>query len=316
MYNKLYNQIIDHAKEENRKKGSGIYYENHHIIPDFLFLNRKRNGPRGHLDGDPNCSENLVLLTFSEHLMAHYYLYEIYKGTRYEYSAGTALQFFFVKATGNHKRQIELSDIDINFLKDMEHLRVAGCESISNARKGKMPVVDAITRDVIGSVPVDHPNVLSGKWVHHSKGRSWHSTNRKTYNGSDNPNYKEMTDERKLRVFNCIINSCEDGHLKLNKLTINLKEEFTEFNKISLRWLENNLGSIDKWINEVNSTMNTDIKYDSYHRSTTQRKIASTHSSRHRWYNNGVENFRVTDEKTFCEQHPDFVRGKIKNDQN
>lgn len=36
-YKKLYIDIISKAKSENRKKGHGVYYENHHILPKSLF---------------------------------------------------------------------------------------------------------------------------------------------------------------------------------------------------------------------------------------------------------------------------------------
>lgn len=310
MYKELYKSLIDNAREENRIKNQGIYYEQHHIIPDFLFKNRKRKGPKGHLEGNPNSSENLILLTFREHLMAHYYLYEIYKDTRYGYASGTALQFFFIKATGNHRRQINLSQVDEQFLKDMEHLRILGIESISKARIGKMPVVDAITRDKIGSVSITHPKVIAGEWIHHSKGMPGKSS--RDMSGSKNTNYKEMTLERKHRLFKCMINSCDDNYLKLNLLKQNIKKEFTEFNKISLKWVENNLGSVENWIIEANNTMNTSIKFDSYHRSEKQRSLASSHSSKHRWYNDGSKNIKVIDEETFCKLNPTFVKGKLK----
>lgn len=311
MYKKLYKQIIDQAKKENRMKNQGIYYEQHHIVPDFLFKNRKRSGPKGHLDGDPNHPSNLVLLTFSEHLMAHYYLYEIYKDTRYEYSAGSALQFFFVKATGNHKRQVHLSSVDKQLLKEMEHARVLGIKSISKARTGKMPAVDAITREKKGSVSVKHPKVLSGEWVHHSKGLPGKSA--RDMSGSKNTNFKELTQERRERMWRCVANSCQDGYLKLNLLKKNMKEEFTEFKKISLAWIRNKFGSIAILIEETNTNLGLDIKYNPYHRSKHQRKTASIHSSKHRWYNNGIINIRVTDEKEFCKEHPEFVRGKVKS---
>lgn len=310
MYKELYKSLIDNARTENRIKNQGIYYEQHHIIPDFLFKNRKRIGPKGHLDGDPNSLENLILLTFREHLMAHYYLYEIYKDTRYGYASGTALQFFFIKATGNHKRQVNLSEIDEQFLKEMEHLRLLGIESISKARTGKMPVVDAITREKIGSVSITHPKVISGEWIHHSKGIPGKSS--RDMSGSKNTNYKEMTLDRKHRLFKCMINSCDDGYLKLNLLKHNIKIEFTEFKKISLKWVENNLGSVENWVIEANNEMNTSIKFDSYHRSEKQRKIASSHSSKHRWYNDGINNIRVIDEEDFCKLNPTFVKGKLK----
>jgi hypothetical protein len=311
MYKELYKNMIDNAKKEQRMKNQGTYYEQHHIVPDFLYKNRKRTGPKGHLDGNPDGAENLILLTFSEHLMAHYYLYEIYKGTRYEYSAGSALQFFFVKATGNHKRQINLSEIDEKFLKEMEHLRLLGNESISKARKGKMPVVDAVTREKIGSVPVDHPKVLSGEWVHHSKGKPGHKNYRKQ-DGSNNNNFKELTQDRRERMWKCVVESCQEGYLKLHLLRDNMKKEFVEFKKISLAWIGNKFGSLENLINETNNNLNLNIKYDPYHRSTEQRRVAAEHSSKHRWYNNGVQNLKVTNEEEFCKDNPNYVLGRIK----
>lgn len=314
MYKELYKKIIDQAKAENRMKNQGVYYEQHHIVPDFLYKNRKRTGPKGHLDGDPDSSENLVLLTFREHLMAHYYLYEIYKDTRYAYSSGSALQFFFVKATGNHKRQVHLSEVDEQFLKEMEHLRLLGIEAISKARKGMMPVVDALTRKKQGSVPVDHPKVLSGEWVHHSKGlpSKTAAEKRKSQKGSANNNYKELTQDRRERMWKCVANSCQEGYLKLHLLGPMMKKEFTEFEKISLAWLGNKFGSLENLVKETNENLNLSIKYSPYHRSNEQRKIAAEHSAKHRWYNNGIINIRVTDEEKFTKENPDFVQGKIK----
>ena len=66
-YSELYFGIINNAKAENRKKGTcGVYYEKHHIMPDFMFKNRSRKGPAGHLLGNPNDPGNLVLLTFNK----------------------------------------------------------------------------------------------------------------------------------------------------------------------------------------------------------------------------------------------------------
>ncbi len=310
MYKELYKNIIDNARREKRMKNQGTYYEQHHIVPDFLYKNRKRTGPKGHLDGDPDSAENLILLTFSEHLMAHYYLYEIYKGTRYEYSAGSALQFFFVKATSNHKRKINLSEVDEKFLKEMEHFRLLGNECISKARKGKMPVVDAITREKKGSVPVDHPKVQSGEWVHHSKGVP--SKSGRDMTGSKNANYKELTQDRRERLWRCVANSCQEDYLKLHLLQKNMKEEFVEFKKISLAWIGNKFGSLENLIKETNKNLDLNIKYNPYHRSAEQRKVAAEHSGKHRWYNNGIKNIRVTNEEEFCKNNSGYVLGRIK----
>jgi len=67
-YEKIYNQIIKRAQSENRKKGSGVYYERHHIIPRCI--------------GGTNDTENLVLLTAREHFICHKLLCEIYLGNK------------------------------------------------------------------------------------------------------------------------------------------------------------------------------------------------------------------------------------------
>ena len=63
-----YLDIIKKAKLENRKKGLGIYYELHHILPKSLFpLWTKRKS-------------NLILLTAKEHIICHQLLSKIYGG--------------------------------------------------------------------------------------------------------------------------------------------------------------------------------------------------------------------------------------------
>lgn len=64
-WNKIYRNLISQAIIENRIKNTKIYYEKHHIIPK-------------HMGGD-NSKNNLVLLTFREHVLAHYLLWRIYK---------------------------------------------------------------------------------------------------------------------------------------------------------------------------------------------------------------------------------------------
>jgi hypothetical protein len=60
-YQRIYKQIIDRAKQQVRKKGQGVYYESHHIIPRS--------------EGGSNKKENLVLLTAKEHYIVHLLLY-------------------------------------------------------------------------------------------------------------------------------------------------------------------------------------------------------------------------------------------------
>lgn len=305
--------MIDTAKLEKRIKHSGIYYETHHIVPEFMFKQRKRTGPAGHLDGNANSVDNLVLLTFQEHLMAHYYLYETLKNTRYGYSAGSALQFFFTKATGAHVRQRALSEVDKEFLDKMAHLREIGISSISKARTGKMPVVDAITREKIGSMPVDHPKVLSGEWIHHSKGvkQTWKS---RSQVGKENGNYKEMTAQHLDRILQCVGKSLLNGtHFSVKHFSEIIKLEFTEFKKISIRWVMNNLSSAENLVAQYNQKMNTDVVYDPYYRSVSQRNNASKCNQMYAWVTNGSTNMRILKSELpeFLNTNSEYKNGRI-----
>jgi hypothetical protein len=313
MYKQLYKEIIDTAKLEKRTKNSKIYYESHHIVPEFMFKIRKRTGPKGHLDGNANSVDNLVLLTFQEHLMAHYYLYEILKDTRYGYSAGAALQFFFIKATGNHIRQRTLSEVDKKFLDEMAHLRQIGIKCISNARSGKMPVVDAITRESIGSMPVDHLKVISGEWVHHSTGKKSPNSGR-NQQGINNSNYKKMTQEHLDRIFQCVTRSLiDDTHFSVNTFSKNIKLEFTEFKKISIKWVMNNLSSVENLIAQYNQKMSTNIVYNPYYRSVLQRSRVSTQNQMYAWITDGIKDLRIlkSDMSTFLSTNTEYKNGRI-----
>jgi hypothetical protein len=68
-YQKIYNQIIERAKNENRIKGEETYYEAHHILPLCLGGEGKTKNHKHH---------NIILLTAKEHLLCHILLCEIY----------------------------------------------------------------------------------------------------------------------------------------------------------------------------------------------------------------------------------------------
>lgn len=65
-YRNVYMKIIENAKKQNRRKGDGVYYECHHILPKSLFPLWK------------NKKCNLVLLTAREHFFCHQLLEKIY----------------------------------------------------------------------------------------------------------------------------------------------------------------------------------------------------------------------------------------------
>lgn len=91
-YQRIYDQIIDRAKQEKRQKGQGIYYERHHIVPKCL--------------GGSNRKNNLILLTAKEHYIAHRLLVEIQTpGSRGYYQMLNAFSFFAAKSK-NHSRVV------------------------------------------------------------------------------------------------------------------------------------------------------------------------------------------------------------------
>ena len=63
-YRRLYIQLIENARTQNRRKTDSFKYEKHHIIPKCM--------------GGTNESTNLVLLTYREHYIAHLLLHKTY----------------------------------------------------------------------------------------------------------------------------------------------------------------------------------------------------------------------------------------------
>jgi len=268
-YLKIYKQLMTRAKQEGRKKGCGVYYEKHHIIPDFMFYARSREGQKGHLPGDPDDKVNLVLLTAREHILSHILLFKIHDGKRYGYQHGAALNFFFSKVMNKHTRSINFRGSNSRFY---EYCREVGAKSMSNINKGKINVRHALTGVYYGRMLCSDPRVISGEYVHHSKGSTFSESRKQEYSekykGSGNSNYKEMTIERRARVLLCAERAIEDGYIKTSIFTKEIKLEFTEFKKVSMVWVSNNFckGGTQKdllnaIVNELNQTNGTDYKY-------------------------------------------------------
>jgi hypothetical protein len=60
-YNK-YRDIVRQATKQNRRKGKGVYFESHHILPKSVYPQYRLN------------KHNLVLLTAKEHFVCHHLL--------------------------------------------------------------------------------------------------------------------------------------------------------------------------------------------------------------------------------------------------
>ena len=70
-YQKVYDQIVDRARKENRQKlKGGTYYEAHHIVPKCLGGEGKTSQWKTH--------PNIILLTAREHFICHWLLVRAY----------------------------------------------------------------------------------------------------------------------------------------------------------------------------------------------------------------------------------------------
>ena len=283
-YQKIYDALIERA----RNRVTTEYTERHHIIPDFMFVNRKRKGPRGHIQGNPDDPSNIVRLFPREHFIAHLLLAKIYQETRYHYQAQSAL-LFFAKVVSKHPRQQNFKISSYEY----ELARRVGLAGISAARKGTMPCVDADTGESVGSHSTQHPNVLSGKWVHHSKGfvvlreistgitkkvkkcdkekyleSGKYETTTHDQKGSSNGNYKEMTPEIKEYIFDCIERTVIQGHIIRKRLVEEINNGVSSFGlrKISEVFLRNKFGSIQNMVGAYNEARNKQINYNPYFR--------------------------------------------------
>jgi len=203
-YIKIYHSIITNAK--NRKHEIGM--EKHHIIPDFMFISRSRKGPSGHLPGNPNAKDNIVSLTAREHLLCHLLLAKHHRGTRYEYQSITSVLLMMSGGKSMPVSRQELAKkYDSKLYRDMrEHAK----SSISKHRKGTMPCRDVESGEIVGSFSIDHPNVKSGKWVHHSKGRKQSEEARlavaEHVTGSGNPRFSGISNEDFLQEYVLLAN--------------------------------------------------------------------------------------------------------------
>lgn len=78
-YLKWYLNIINNSK--TREISQQEIYEHHHIVPECFFINRKRKGRKGFLEGNPDQIDNIAILTIKEHIFVHIFLYKMMKRT-------------------------------------------------------------------------------------------------------------------------------------------------------------------------------------------------------------------------------------------
>lgn len=102
-YTKWYYSIINRAISRGHVEPN----EQHHIIPESFFVNRKRKGAPGFILGNANESSNLVWLTPREHLFCHKLLVKMTTG-KFKTKMYNALHMTSITSS-NQKRQIKLT---------------------------------------------------------------------------------------------------------------------------------------------------------------------------------------------------------------
>lgn len=129
-YERIYNNLISSRKLLNRKKNEGQYFERHHIIPKCL--------------GGNNRKDNLILLTFREHFLAHWLLVKIYSESKIIYA-------FNCFCLSLHKLDLDAT------MKNYEYARRIFVKFIT---EHNVP-----TLDFTQTIWIQHPNIKKNKRI-------------------------------------------------------------------------------------------------------------------------------------------------------
>jgi hypothetical protein len=164
-YEKIYTMLCERGKTRKKVRGSNL--ERHHIIPTFFFKNPKRvkRYNDGIYEGDGEHIGNITYLTPREHFIAHLLLCKIWKGTKWEYRCYTACKMFLIGGETNDNRDVFRQNSRL-----IEKYKIQVNLGLSKGKTGTMPAKDAITGERLGIVEMTHPKVISGEWVHITKG--------------------------------------------------------------------------------------------------------------------------------------------------
>jgi hypothetical protein len=193
-YGKIYQELCERGRKRTKIRGSNL--EKHHVVPTFFFKNSKRKHRHGDgiYEGDGENVGNVTFLTPREHFIAHLLLCKIWKGTKWEYRCYTSLKMFLIGGEQNKKRSV----FDYSSRK-YELYKIAANTAISNGKTGTIPVKDVNTGERLGIVDLSHPKVISGEWVHITKGIQKTKEQKMLYSkrslGLENSNSKYSDDD-------------------------------------------------------------------------------------------------------------------------
>ena len=167
----LRERLMKRNPEDPRLKESYIYSELHHIVPRSF--------------GGDDSPENLVRVLPEEHLFLHFLRFKIFKSFKDLQAVKMMLNGY-----SNPSETKKFAAIKDSFVLN-KHIRVfyalhkqecqknrkqkgwqteEGVKRISDSMKGKVVCKDAITGELVGKHDRNHPKLLSGEWVQHSKG--------------------------------------------------------------------------------------------------------------------------------------------------
>jgi len=201
-------RLTQRNKNDERLNSSSLYMEVHHIIPRSL--------------GGTDEIKNLVEVLPEEHIFLHMLRYKLYK----KREDALAVRFCLNGMKFNKQKKHGLTSLILTKKLRMGYAWIRanaqtirqtegwhtpdGIKRISEARKGKVPVKDIDTNQFIGAVSNTHPNVISGKWVHHTKGRQMSEAEKQKRKGigkgQDNNNASGLSEEyfiqKGLEAFN------------------------------------------------------------------------------------------------------------------
>ncbi len=172
-YEKIYTNLCSRGKTRKKTKGSNL--ERHHIIPTFFFKNPKRTKRYndGIYEGDGEHIGNITYLTPREHFIAHLLLCKIWRSTKWEYRCFTSCKMFLIGGETNENRDVFRQNSRL-----LEKYKIDINAGLSKGKTGTMPAKDTVTGERLGIVEITHPKVISGEWVHITKGMKKSDENR------------------------------------------------------------------------------------------------------------------------------------------
>ena len=187
-YKKIHDSIIQKAIEENRKRGDGIYYESHHIIPRSL--------------GGTEDKNNKVLLTAREHFIVHKCLPLIYLKedniNAYHKMNHALHRFLYSKNSNNYK----ISS------REYERIKQQHSKSISESLKG-IERTEEFGKNVSEGLK-KYYETNKHPWEGRQHSEETLEKMSKKQSGKNNPMYgRERTEEERKKISNTM-----KGHKK------------------------------------------------------------------------------------------------------